>query len=265
MYTFAHSKSPMRGRFFVVALIIMLGMALGLTPTVRGQQGEPNIPDGYSGYLVFMANGEVSLDEPAAFITDAFFTDVMGWSQTELNTFREEGLKRVEERFGIPDPANNPDVVVLTMESNPARNYRAYTVGGRQVPSQGFEVREGVVFTVVTKPEGIMLGGEFQGVHLPATASVVFGIYNIEVTTDDGEPTGEEMIIHFRSAQPLPPAPPDAALVAQISIFCEIFSDEFGAGLAQGIANPKIIGEGDDQFLKSNTRNVLTFSALGGR
>ncbi len=99
---------------------------------------------------------------------------------------------------------------------------------------------------------------------MPANASVVFGIYNIEVTTEGGEPTGEEIIIHFRSAQPLPPAPPDAALVAQFSFFCELSSDEFGSGLAQGIANPKIIGEGDDQFLKANVRNVLTFSDLGG-
>ncbi len=149
---------------------------------------------------------------------------------------------------------------MLTVQTNPAIHYRAYTVGGRQVPPQGYPVREGALLVLVINPDGITLGGDFEGVHVPANSSIAAGFYNIEVINNSGEPTGEELVISFRSAEPLPPVGPEEKFL----FICEAESDTFGSGLAQGITNPQVIHEDDNAIVQSNVRTVITFSNLGG-
>lgn len=187
-------------------------------------------PEDFNGYLVFMTNGEVPADEPV-FFTDEFFTDIMGWSPQELEAYTAERLAFIEERFGIIDPANNPDVAVLTFMTNPAANYRAYTVGGRKVPKQGWPIREGAIMVVVTNPAGLDLGGEFAGTHLPVNGFVPVGFYNIEVTNKHGVPTGEEIIIEFQASQPMIPI---GGAFGQLSAFCEIENEQWGKGSRKG-------------------------------
>ena len=218
------------------------------------------MPHGYDGYMVFMANGVTDPNEPLNFVTDSFFKDVMGWNQEELDQYITEELSRIETKYGIPDPATNPDVSVLTVRTNEAINYRAYTIGGRRVHQNGYPIREGAILVLVTNPDGITLGGDFEGVHLEAGGSIAAGFYNIQVTGRDGKPTGRKMIVGFRSAAPLPPI----VALSTFPFVCEAESEEFGVGLAQGINNAQLIGEGVDTMLQSSVRTVLTFRPPAG-
>ena len=169
-----------RNSFRTFATIVAFTVCLTTSGTALAHKTP--IPEGFNGYLVFMANGEQDPDEPAALLTDEFFIDIMGWSQEELDEYTAERLAFFEERFGIIDPANNPNVVMLT---------------------------------------------------------------------------GEEIVIRFQAGQPITPV---GGTFGRLSFFCEIENEEWGEGLAQGVSDARLLGEGDEMVLKHNIRNVLTFS-----
>ncbi|MEM9453573.1 MAG: hypothetical protein AAGF11_05310 [Myxococcota bacterium] len=223
--------------------------------TVAGCEGPPP-PDDFDTFAVFLADGEIPEAEPPALVDDlSFFTDVMGWDQAQIDAFRAEKVAIAEVRFGIPDPENNPDVVVQIGTTNPTLDYRAVAFSDRVVPPSGWKNREG--FVIVVAINELTLGGDFAGVTVPAGTVVGGGgMYNLEVTDPYGTVTGEEIEIDFTTAAPLTILPNGA-----FAFFCELDSDDFGDGLAEGVTQFVPLGGG---ILKTNIRNVLTWSDMGG-
>src|SRR5690606_2533978 len=162
-------------------------------------------PEPFDTFAVFIADGVIPPGVNPALVNDlTFFTDVMGWSQAEIDAWREDLVDEVEIRWGIPDPENNPDVEVQIGTTSPVIDYRAVVFSDERVPSTGWQVREGFLNVVVVNPGGLALGGEFAGITVPfGTIAGGGGIYNIEVTNKHGVPNGKEIVIDFRHGEPL--------------------------------------------------------------
>lgn len=230
----------------------------------RESKAEAPTPDGYTKYLVFMANGTMPASGfPFQVGEDAlenFHRSIMGRSDAEIQQNAVDAGNFFLERFGLDvwtvdplDPA--APFVFFPIFFDPQINYRAYTISGESVPSEGWVVRDGG-WALVTQSE-LTLGGEFAGEVVPTGTLMLFGDYNIKRTKPGKWNQPKPIIIHYQAGSP---AYPPASASDQLSFNCELSSEEFGEGRAQGIEAPVVInGE-----LVENIRNILTFSDLGG-
>lgn len=92
--------------------------------------------------------------------------------------------------------------------------------------------------------------------HVPAGTSFAFGNYNIVTTKRRPGGAFREIIISYRAGSPVIPL-----FDGSLHFRCELTSEEFGAGLAEGVAVPIPLGNG---MIQQDIRNVLTFSDAGG-
>lgn len=86
---------------------------------------------------------------------------------------------------------------------------------------------------------------------------IVFGDYNI-LRKGPGNSAGnttQPLIIHYQSLSPIIMHPYESG----IKFMCEVMSEGFGEGLAQGLSNPQTVG-GKTQ---ASIRAILTFPGLG--
>jgi hypothetical protein len=139
---------------------------------------------------------------------------------------------------------------------DPRNEYRAYVVSDERVPSSGWVVRDGGWSAIVVEPDGFTLDGEFAGIHVPQGTAFAFGDYNILRTLPSGKAI-EPILIHYESGGPIIP---NADKHGGFMFRCDLFSEEFGHGLAQGIVAGVTLPDGRFQ---QNVRNVLTFPGLG--
>jgi hypothetical protein len=229
------------------------------------------IPNGYTGYLTFLANGVV---DPADIVIrgeaaiESFQRQVMKRSEAEIAQVREEAKAFFQQRYGIDE--NTPGVVFRPFSLNPLVNYRAYVVGGRSVPSEGWVVRDGGWEIFVESNFGVILGGEFTGMSAPPGAQLTFADYHINVTKsshpddddkdkddDHNDKNPDPIVIRFKSRRPVTPL----ALGQLATADFEISNPEFGTGKALVIGDIRFENDGR---LKVAFRNALTFSSDNG-
>ncbi len=210
-------------------------------------------PEGFDKYLVYMATGTFDpADEgPGA---DTWHRDIMGRSDAEIEQNQREAEAFFQERFGLDfsgveteDGMKELDGATLQdFMLHPNREYRVYTISEEAVPAAGWTVRDGgwrVDFHEETTVYGAWGGSD--GTTVPAGAFVVFGEYNIDVPDD------EDIIIHYRSGSPIVPNEE-----GNFEFICDLEHEEWGTGLAQGVAN---IAPADGGLQHMSIRNVLTF------
>ncbi len=251
----------MKARMWV--LLGVVGLLMNVAPASTDGNGNGNgggdstgpYPDGYNGFLVFMATGAIP-------VADSFFLDgqifqqqIMHRTPAQIAQNRAEALDYFEDRFGLVDAESHPDLAFFGFYADPRIDYRAYVVSGRKVPSEGWEVHDGGWIALVTNPAGTTLGGAFPGRHVPVNTVFSFGDYNIEVTKHGKGKQPDPIIINYRCNNPLVPT------FSGGEVFdCALESDEFGEGLGQGVTTPLVEGG----LLRPNGRTVLTFSDDGG-
>jgi hypothetical protein len=242
----------------LIALVVVASSSFALA---AGRSGAPT-PTGFDRYLVYMANGVFDPEEePAILPGDIFQQEIMGRSEAEIA--EQEALARqfFEQRFGLN--LEDGTVIFESFTFNPVHNYRAYTISGESVPAEGWVVRDGGFRAEVVAEDGVTLGGEFAGMHVPQGTGVVFGDYNILVTGpgQSGEhPEQREIVLHYRSGDPL--------IVDQFGVMhftCGLVDSETDLGItednwdgmAQGVMRPpEMLPDGT---VKVSIRNVLTF------
>ncbi|MGE0600598.1 MAG: hypothetical protein AB7P41_14260 [Dehalococcoidia bacterium] len=245
----------------LIILVVTLALASGSWAGATRQNGAPT-PVGFDRYLVYMANGVFDPDaEPALLPGEIFHREIMGRSPDEMA--EQEALARefFQQRFGLN--LEDGSVIVESFTFNPVHNYRAYTIAGESVPAEGWIVRDGGFRAEVVAEDGVTLGGEFAGTHVPQGTSVVFGDYNILVTSPgrSGEARGErEIVLHYRSSDPLIP---DQFGVMHFTCGLVDSETDLGVteddwdGIAQGVVRPP--ESLPDGTVKVSIRNVLTF------
>src|SRR4051812_19912787 len=206
-----------RPTFAVVGIVGLLTAAAAASATVgdeanevvngscQGQGCTGTTPQGYNGFVVFMANGALP-------ITDSYFLDgtyfqetILGRTQVEIDQDRENALEYFETRFGIANPEANPDVAFISFYVDPRINYRAYVISGERVPTAGYQVYDGGWIALVTNPNGLTLGGQYAGLHVPFYSVFSFGDYSIEVTKPGNGPQPPPIVIHYQCNDPLIP------------------------------------------------------------
>ena len=229
----------------VLAVLLLAGASAASAQGVADQRP----PAGFDTMLVYLGTGVYDPDDPDYDAPDADFwhREIMGRSDADIAQNRAEALAFFEERFGL-DPEQQDGLMFVDFMLDPRNEYRAYVSSEAAIPAEGWVVRDGGWMLTVTAPEGVELGGEFAGTHVPEGAFFVFGEYNIDVPGDD------PIIIHYRSGSAI--VPTDDGMMFR----CDLTHDERGEGLAQGISAPQTLEDGRTH---ANIRNVLTFPGLG--
>ena len=209
-------------------------------------------PTGYDKYITLMANGVYKSVDGSILVDGLFEGDglkfqkyVMGRNNAEIEAWKQRALDFFMERFGV-DPIDNEDFYFTGYQIDPKLDYRAFTISDESVPSSGWEVFDGGYVALVTNPDGITLGGEYEGVHVPSGAQLVFGEYKI-VSDDYWK---KPIYLRYQSVQP----------VIGGLIRCEFFSPKYGRGLGGGVNDSRV---DEDGVVHGQVNVVVTFSAHG--
>lgn len=212
----------------LLALMVAVPMALAAS----GAQA----PAPFGTYIVYSAAGVYDPTVPPVQgdLADWFHREVMGRDDAELATERAKADAYFADKFGSLYTSGS----LMAFGLDPRTQYRAYFISGKNVPPEGWLVRD----------------GGFQA-FLSDGGMVVFGNYNIDVTE---KKKSEPIIIHYESADPIYPQA-DGSLLFRCRVTSEDF-DDFGGGLAQGISDPQQLADGRTI---TNIRNVLTFPGYG--
>ena len=236
----------------VFHVLLALSLVASATVATSAQENQAT-PDGFDKYMVFMSSGIFTQPTPEVFAWRAywFHRAVMGRSHQDILDHRALAIQFFMTRFGLdPDAIENQGRLKLIMSTViHEKNYRTFTVSDETVSASGWLVRDGGWQLEVIDPNGYDLGGEFAGTHVPIKTAFMYGDYNILARGP------REIRIRYQAGNPVIPNADGSVMFR-----CEIFSDEYGEGLAQGISATVDLGDGT---FWANNRNILTFPGLG--
>lgn len=217
-------------------------------------------PAGYDQFIVFMANGVFDPNDPNpqpgaescnGLFCDGtgFQRDVMGRDEFAIAAREQMAKDFFFTRFGLDsdDPAMEGRLFFSSFMTNPDWDYRAYVMGSK-TSSKGWPVRDGGFYTLVTDPNGIDMGGEFEGHHAPFNSIMFFGEYNILIKEPGKD---QEMVLRFQSR-----VIHVIGADGNATFRCQIFNDELGEGYAI-VATDNFLTE--DGMVQGRGRNVITF------
>ena len=232
-------------RLNILPALIAMTLVLS-TISAQAQKNPP--PKPFSKYLVYTAAGVYDPKIPPVQGNLALWYQhtVMHWTPEDVAEKQAEADDYFLNTFGISLGSS------VAFGLDPRNQYRAYFISGENVPPEGWMVRDGG-FNVTIGDEGMTLHGTWGGAEgrwVPKGTVRVFGFYNIAVTND------EPIIIHYESKEPIIPNPHQAGILFQ----CQLVSEDFGLGLAQGISIPHKTADGRTI---ADIRNILTFPGLG--
>lgn len=270
MNTHPARPTPTRAAAILAVLALLGGMAVWAIPAGRAapaaRSGGPQaLPAGYERYLVLVANGSWNVLEPHPEVPgchmmfcdgDYFQKQIMGRTDQQIAAQEAKAKAWFLQRFGIDvdDPANSGRILFRTWTADPRFNYRVYSLGGQQVPPEGYPVRDGGWAVFITDPAGYTLAGQTPGIHIPEGAFAFYGDYNILITNPAGHPQ-DELVLSYRA---------DTFMTVNdfgdMAFSCQLSDDGFAAGqttgFAQGFAHLDLHADG---WLNLNIRNVITF------
>lgn len=179
-----------------------------------------------------------------------FFKEEMGYSDEEIEANRLAAIDFYQGRFGL-DAINNPSVHLTSFELDPAADYRVLLASGKNMnPGKGWPIIDGGWALAVVDPNGVDLGGDFAGTHVPAgTMFTHGGSYVIKRGKHK-----KDIVINYQSRGPMQPVGRGGA------INCEVTSSEFGNGVSWGYFEVHPLSNGQTA---AQVRNVLTFPGFG--
>jgi hypothetical protein len=170
---------------------------------------------------------------------------VLGWTPEQIAEDRAAGRAFLADRYGldVDDPAYAGRLTTVDTTLDPRTGFRVVHSSLFDVPPDGLASWNLATLVVASDPAGVPLGGAFEGETLAAGEAVLFGAYVFP--TEDGV-----FRVAYRSL--LPAVVQDGALVWT----CEVESDVFGAGVAQGLA---VLTPTPDGQVSADIRNHVTF------
>lgn len=247
-----NAKKILRNAILAISLGWM-GSASAMSPTPT--------PEGFDHYMVLMAAGVLDLAEPnpapgvtgcaGLFCDGEFFQrEIMGRDDAALAEFTAQAAAFFEDRFGVwvDDPALAGRISFGLFMTNPDWQYRMYTSSDSRTPAAGWPVRDGGYVLMVLDPDGIALGGEFEGSVAPAGSVMFYGNYNILIGKGA---SADELVMLFKSSRPA-----QIQADGSVSLLCELEHEQWGSGFAAvSVANVPLT----DTLVQGVGRNVLTF------
>jgi predicted enzyme related to lactoylglutathione lyase len=229
-----------------------LALALGAACDPSNEDADASVrqpPEPYSEVVVYVADGVYNPADPSVVppTLEQNQRELWGLSDAEIAQYEVDAFAFYSERFGIDvdDPANADRLSLTRFGCDPRLAYRVVMMAGRVVPPEGWPVCDAGYLLTITDPEGVELGGEFQGQTAPVGASMAFGRYHIETDTD------EAITISFRAISPYIADP-----YGNSAIRCELDSPQLGEGEANLVFRLDQRPSGEFAF---SIRNVLNF------
>lgn len=230
---------------------------LALADQKTDQKDHTSSPDNYRETMLFIADRPFSSVDGTFFLNGIvggdgvdFFKNVLGLSDEEIEESRQQAIAFYQQRFGLD--VNDPRLYFTGFQIDPAVNYRAVMISGeiRRTPRRdGYPIVDGGWGLAVMDPEGVDLGGEFEGVHVPAGTLFAKGTYLIK-----GGKHGKDITVNYRSRGPMQPVGTGGV------IDCEISHPDLGQGVAWGYFELHAL---PNNLTTAQVRNVLTFPAFG--
>jgi hypothetical protein len=217
-----------------------LASVLVLAPlTIAHAQPAAATPEPFGKYIVYSAAAVYDPRVPPVEgdLATWFHRDIMGRDDAAFAAERAAADAYFTATFGA---LYAPDSLIA-FAVDPRVAYTAYFVSGASVPPEGWVVRD----------------GGFQAMLSDGTL-VVYGDYNIKVTTRGRGRSPAPIVIHYESADPIH-MHADGSIYFRCRLRSASFND-FGGGLAQGVSASQTLPDGR---LVSNIRTVLTFPGLG--
>jgi hypothetical protein len=218
-------------------------------------------PPRFTKTMVFVADGLVDVTnlvkvgQPAI---DSFFKGKLGMTEAQVQGVYADMAAYMGKKFGLD--VNNPSgFVVYPLTLDASMNYRCIASSDQEVPSVGWEIRDGNWGVGVTDPDGITLGGEFAGMHAPVNSAIPFGYYHIQTNIREACRTGTQLKAYKVNYRGQCAITPDA--LGAMHFVCDLISPEWGKGVGQGITYPRFQSQTQAIY---NVRQVQTYNATGG-
>lgn len=138
------TRRGLRRMAVLASLTLLVGVGMLSLPSALQAHSPTPPPLDFDRYLVFMANGVFS---PEEMMRDGatFQHGVMGRSPEEVAANKAEAVAFFAERFGVDFSTSDhvQGINLFGFELTPDANYRAYTISGETLPSDGWVVRDG--------------------------------------------------------------------------------------------------------------------------
>lgn len=255
-----------------LVLTLLFCPAAGASDAEKAGWHHP-LPDGFAMYLTFMGTGLYDWTLPHPEVPDCFqqlcvgeyfFDEILGLDEAEKQTWHEEALAFWENRFGIDPEA--PEwagrVSAIPFFADPRNEIRAYSMAGTRIHRRGWQVLDGGWLLIVTDPEGVELGGEYEGLHVAANTVFGYGKYLVQARTRHGRFLAD-IEIDYQARGP----------ISFVQGFpwvgnCEVIRTKINGHPTQwglGQAQPsQVVKEFPNGEVKLSYRNIITFGAGGG-
>ncbi|MFT7560032.1 MAG: hypothetical protein ACI93R_001947 [Flavobacteriales bacterium] len=242
----------------IAASVVCFSALPSLPAFADGKSPSQSSPDNLGKVFTFIAtrpfdsvDGTFFLDGMVGGDGMAFFKDVMGYSDEQIDQNRLDAIDFFQERFGL-DAVNDPRLYLTGFQIDPAADYRAVLASGNEKTRNGYPILDGGWAVAVVDPAGIELGGEFAGTVVPAgTMFAAGGSYVLKRDRGYGH---SDIIIDYQSRGPMQPVGTGGV------INCEVTSAEFGKGVAWGYFEFHPLANGQ---VAAQVRNVVTFPGFG--
>ena len=205
------------------------------------QNREDVTPDHLELFMNYMANGIWDPNDPHYTPPDGeyFHRVIRGRSEEEMAEVRDAAAAFFHTVYGVDvdAPEMQGRVVLEPFMFDPRMDIRAFTISGETIPPEGVPIEDGGFRMIVLDPDGITLGGDFQGVAVPQFTVGLFGEWVIKLPPRPvrfkraaKHTAKREMIFEYRSGNLLFPN----ADGAEIFVCPARSKNGFGAGLFAG-------------------------------
>lgn len=200
------------------------------------------LPDGVDHTYVQIADGNVDIFNNPTLVADV----AEDWSGMTHATIRAEAEAFFLDRFGLDatDPVLLEKAIVLESAFGPTSGYRIVWDPEQDVPPEGWPVLDLPIAIMATAPEGVTLGGDFNGVTMGPGSMVIYGYYIIQTPDED-------LLVPFKSA-----AVSFAGPMGETAGACEVDHPWYGVGSANytSMTIPK-----EDGSMDVDVRNTFIF------
>jgi len=256
----SNTRSGKTGGAGLIMAFILVVSSLPLMNTYASDNRDAikSTPVNYDTYLEFLGTGLFLSVDGGIFLDGLIDGDGMHWQRQimrrtdeQIEEERQAAINYFQTRYGVQIEGND-SIYFTGFEVDSRSDFRVYTFSGRDVPPEGWDMRIGGWGFFVFDPDGLTLGGEFQGQHVPRGAGVLFGDYNILADAS------KEIIIHYEMSQPL--------ILNQFGgavLEFDISSDEFGEGVSEGSRSTTVPDPSNPLLIQQDVKVVFSFPADG--
>lgn len=171
-----------------------------------------------------------------------FQENVMLRSAAEISEHRMSAIKYFEERFGINFESGS--IFFNGFEVMPEIEYHVI-LDSMKRGIRNDEIQDGGWIAVVVDPNGVTLGGQFDGLRVPQGTMFVYGDYKINKRN-------RSEVIAYKSNKPFIPQF-DGSFIASFDVH-----SKNSYGKATATISPKASGDG---FMTANIKNVVQFDS----